>query len=382
MYRLLLIICGATLGALLLSTAFAQETAAPLSVPAIEAQAAMAAPAAPAPDAYGYNADDVAVGQGVVLYWYAHGYANAYGNFPATFADMVAKGLPLRKFMSPHTGAEIMPDDGTLDFDGDMTYKTAECGDVTVMVQTTKGVITLPGTITASSDISVQFGPCCPVRCGTCIDITICEIECWNLCDASDAACKIVQWIMWKSFETHQALYGMRPADEAAWMASGLAPIDKNYKEYVPTMDIEYIYSKGDCCFLKKAKVNCCSPCAVVSPCKSVCKPEAPCGKCNKCESKSKCNTCETKSKCNSCDKCAQKTCSKCKPENPCGKCKSKCNTCQTKPKCDTCKPKCNSCDKCAQKTCSKCKPENPCGKCKSKCNSCETKPGCSKCSN
>ena len=370
MYRNMIFVFGALLACLLCSAVYAQETAAPLDVPAIEAGAA---------NAYGYNADDVAVSQAVVLYWYAHGFANAYGNFPANFAALVEKGLPLRKFISPHTGDEINPDDGTLDFDGDMLYKPGECWDVSVEVQTSKGVVSIPGTVTATSDISVQYDPCCcPELCGGCCYVGCEKCEDWGICDPMEAACKIVQWMMWKSFELHECMYGMRPADEKAWMASGLAPIDANYKEYVPTMDIEYIYSKGNCCVLKKAKVTCCAPCVPCSPCKSVCKPEAPCGSCNKCECK--CNTCKPKcetgckSKCGSCNKCKQSTC------NKCDTCKPKCDT-GCKSKCDTgCKSKCGSCDKCKQNTCSKCKPNNPCGKCKDKCGSC-AKPGCSKCS-
>ena len=344
-------------------------------------------------DAYGYTADDVAVNSGAVLYWYAHGYANAWGNFPDSFAAMVDKGLPLRTFNSAHTGDAIDPDDGSLDFDGDITYMAGDgCGDVSIQVQTSAGVVNLPGDyITANSDISGQYGPCCPMGCGTCIDITICGTECWNLCDNTDAACKIVQWIMWRSFEAHEKLYGKRPASESAFYASGLAPVDANYKEYVPTMTIEYVVKGGcDCCYIKKAFVECCAPCVPCSPCaKSAC--GSKCGSCGGCD-KPKCGCskpkCGCKSKCgSSCDKCGTKSACGCKDKcankcNKCGKCDTKCGC---KDKCGCAKPACGKCgqDKCGCKTkCNKCETKSACGKCgsKGKCGCSKPKCGCGKC--
>ena len=329
-------------------------------------------------DAFGYTADDVAVSSGAVLYWYAHGYANAWGEFPASFAAMVDKGLPLRTFNSAHTGDAIDPDDGSLDFDGDIMYVPGDCGDVEVHIQTSNGVVNLPGdNLVATSDISGQFGPCCDMACPGCCNIAICGTECWNLCDNTEAACKIVQWIMWRSFETHECMYGKRPASEAAFYASGLAPVDANYKEYVPTMTIEYVVKGGcDCCYIKKAYVECCAPCVPCSPCaKTTCgskcggcggcdKPKCGCSK-PKCGCKSKCgskcggcNKCETKSACGCKDKCANK-CNKCnKCESKCG-CKDKCGC--SKPKCGKCETKCGCKDKCGGKCGGK---SCGCGKC------------------
>ena len=329
-------------------------------------------------DAFGYTADDVAVSSGAVLYWYAHGYANAWGEFPASFAAMVDKGLPLRTFNSAHTGDAIDPDDGSLDFDGDIMYVPSDCGDVEVHIQTSNGVVNLPGdNLVATSDISGQFGPCCDMACPGCCNIAICGTECWNLCDNTEAACKIVQWIMWRSFETHECMYGKRPASEAAFYASGLAPVDANYKEYVPTMTIEYVVKGGcDCCYIKKAYVECCAPCVPCSPCaKTTCgskcggcggcdKPKCGCSK-PKCGCKSKCgskcggcNKCETKSACGCKDKCANK-CNKCnKCESKCG-CKDKCGC--SKPKCGKCETKCGCKDKCGGKCGGK---SCGCGKC------------------
>lgn len=380
------LVIGAICACMFTSLAFAQDTMA-------QTDSAQAAPAA---SAYGYTMDDVAVNQGIVLYWYAHGYANCFGCPPKTFAEMVDKGLPLRKFMSPHTGDVIDPDDGSLDFNGDITYSPGSCYDVQVQVQTSTGVVTLPGMVSGHSDISVQFDPCCCLYpCNGCVCIGIDKYECWNCCGGSDCACKIAQWMMWKSFETHYALYGMWPADELAWYASGLAVVDKNYKEYVPTMNIEFIYKNaGGCCFVKKAYVTCCAPCVPCSPCAK--------SSCNKCgATMSKCNSCAkpTCSKCgpsmNKCNSCAKPTCNKCgscktkcsscaKPTcNKCGSCKSKCGSCASKcnsckPKCNTCSkctapaPKCNTCSKCAAPKCNSCKPK--CEKrCQPRCGSCNT---------
>ena len=347
-------------------------------------------------NAYGYTFDDVAVNQGVVLYWYAHGYANCYGGFPESFAAMVEKGMPLRTFVSPHTGDAIDPDDGSLDFDGDMMYAPGDCWDVEVHVQTSAGVVKLPKVLSANTEhVLMQFDPCCApcYLCGDCCDITICCWDCWKIdpCDPNDAICKVVQWMMWKSFELHECLFDTRPVSEVAWIASGLAPVDQNYKEYVPTMDIEYIY-KGDCCcqILKKAYVHCCTPCKPCcepckpkcDPCKPKCEPCKPkCDPC--CEPKCKQNTCtkECKPKCEpckpKCDPCKPK-CEPCKPK--CEPCKPKCDPC--KPKCEPCKPKCDpckpKCDPCKPKCEDKCAPKcEPCVKCKQ--NTC-TKPDCNKC--
>ena len=327
-------------------------------------------------NAYGYTYDDVAVNQGIVLFWYAQGYTNCYGCPPQTFAEMTAKGLPLRKFTSPHNGDVIDPDDGSLDYDGDMIYVPGPCWDFEVHVQTTAGVVKLPGAVTGHSNIGVQFDPCCCLWfCPGTVCVYVDKYKCWDICGNDSCACQIVEWMMWKSFETHEALYGGRPVDELAFYASGLAPVDKNYKEYVPYMDIEYIYKeKNCCCYVKKAYVTCCQPCVPCSPCVKPCDP---------------CNPCETK--CNSCAKPCVSKCNPCKPKcDPCNPCKTKCNSC-AKPcasKCNPCKPKCSfdmcterkpKCSPCESK-CSpcdiKCKPK--CSPCKSKCNQC--KPACSTC--
>jgi hypothetical protein len=367
------IVTGAILACLWLMSAAAQEAVTAEQMDQIAQASVEAAPASP--NAYGYTFDDVAVNQGIVLYWYAHACKMCSGSFPETWAAMVEKGA-LRTFTSPQTGEAIDPDDGNLDFDGDMTYKTAECGDVTIEVKTSKGVVTLPGVVMAESDISVQWGPCCQ-QClwPSCIDISICGDPCWGMCCKEESLCKAIDWMMWRSFETHQTLFGSRPADELAWYASGLAPVDKNWKELAPYMDIEFVY-KGDCTckILKKAYVHCCASCN---------KCETKCNSCNKCESK--CNSCEKPKcdTCNTCSKCKQNTCTKC------NKCETKCNSCE-KPKCETCKPKCESCNKCEKKcgTCDKCK-QNTCTKCeKPKCESCNKcakkcdtcKPKCNTC--
>lgn len=350
-----LFVIGVIAACCLFGTAFAQDEAAATA------------------NAYGYTYDDVAVNQGIVLYWYAHGYANCWGCLPQSFAEMVGKGLPLRKFMSPHTGEEINPDDGSLDFDGDMIMVPAQCGDIEVQVQTSKGVVKLPGYVSAESNISAQFDPCC-YQClyPGCAYIAICDYECWDVCDDAGCACKVVEWMMWKSFEIHEVLFGSRPAGELAWYASGIAPIDKNYKEYVPTMDIEFIIKgKCGCCILKKAYVTCCAPCkpcSPCSPCEPVCKPK--CDPCNPCAKK--CNTCvkPCETKCNPCKpKCEPQCKPACKPKcDPCNPCEKKCGSC-VKPcesKCNPCKPKCESkCSPCKPKCETKCvKKCNPCGSC------------------
>jgi len=306
MRKLYALALGVLLASFAWSIALAQDeaAAAPATETAAAAPAAETAAAAPATetpaakpmtDSYGFNADDVAVNQGAVAYWYAHGYANAFGGFPAKWADLTAKGLPLRKFQSPHTGDDIDFDDGSLDFDGDMTYKSTGC-DVEIQVKTTQGVVTLPGTLSSVSLCPNQG--CSPYnRCGSCrtkcCDVTICGWESWGCMSDQDAVCKIIGWMMWRSFETYECRYGSRPCDDMVWIASGFAPIDKNWKELAPFMDIEYIWGK---CALKKAKVHCCQPCV------AQCQP-----KCNTC------NTCQ-QPKCNTCGKCH-----KCGGTAPCG---------------------------------------------------------------
>jgi hypothetical protein len=329
--------------------------------------------AAPAADSYGFSPDDVAVNQGVVVYWYAHGYANAFDGYPQKWADLEAKKLPLRKFQSPHTGEDINLDDNSLDFDGDMIYVYKDC-DIEVQVKTTTGVVTLPGILEGSktpvmacTKVCSPCDPCGKPKCGSCekpkcgscekpscntcekpkcgscekpscntcknrcCDITICGWKWWGCMSDEKAICKITDWMMWKSFETFECRYGTRPCDDLVWMASGLAPIDKNWKELAPFMTIEYIWGK---CTLKKAKVFCCNTCQPCAP------------KCSPCE-KPKCST-----------PCEKPSCNTCKP-----KCSSPCE----KPKCDTCKPKCGT-PKCGTPKCG-----TP------KCGSCE-KPSCNTC--
>lgn len=321
--------------------------------------------------AYGYTADEIAENQGAVAYWYAWGYKYAFGQLPASFAQMKEHGLPLRGFFSPHTQTEINFDDGSLDFDGDMTYSITGASPV-IRIQTTKGVVVLPGTLTRTDECGIAH----------CCDISICQDACWKVCDDNHAACAIVQWMMWKSFETHQCRYGYRPADEQAWMASGFSPIEPDWRTRYPYMNIKLIYGK---CELKKARVTCCAPCPTCTPC-AVAKP---CGQCDKCKPKcdtgckpkceSKCNTCavvpvarpacgkcQAKSKCNTCAKApavkpACDSCNKCKP-----KCENKCNSCAKAP---VIKPACDSCNKCKPKC------ENKCGQCQSK-----TYTGCGTC--
>jgi hypothetical protein len=316
------------------------------------------------------GAPHAAVNQGVVAYWYAHAYANLNGGFPEKFADLAKVGLPLRKWVSPHTGETIDPDDGKLDFLGDFTFTTG-CNDVTIKVSTSAGEVSLPGTLQGSDGCN-----------GTCCDITICGFECWKAC-GNEQVCQAIQWILWKSFKLYDCLYQCCPADEMEWMASGLAPFDKNWKELAPFMDVCYFY--GDCC-LKKAKVRCCDPCNSCSTTK--------CGSCNKCGSNKSCGSCnKCESKCNSC---AKPSCGGCKSVSKCGGCaKPSCNSC-AKPSCGGCKksscgscvkPSCggcakSSCKSCAKPSCGGCaKPScGSCNKCgssaKSACNSCNKSAG------
>jgi hypothetical protein len=299
------------------------------------------------PAANEYTADAIAENQGAVAYWYAWGFKYAFGHFPAEFAELQDHGLPLRSFNSPHTGDVIDFDDGSLDFDGDMLYSVNGSG-VEIQIQTGSGVTVLPGTLSLTN------------ICGetSCCEILICKEEFWNICDDQAAACKILQWMMWKSFETHECRYGYRPVDEQAWIASGFAPIDANWKELAPYMEIELIYGK---CELKKAKVTCCA----TSP---------------------SCDPCAKGISCDKGDKCKQKTCSSCKPVcadkcgaktecNKCGPVKTECNKCEKAkpvcaPKCESkCETKCadrsiDKCNNCKQKTCSSCKPKAKCGTC------------------
>lgn len=262
------------------------------------------AQAAPAPE-YGYSADEIAENQGVVAYWYAWGFSYAYGHFPASFAELKEHGLPLRGFFSPHTETEIDFDDESLDFNGDMTYALIN-NSPQIRIQTTNGIVALPGTLTRTDDCGETF----------CCDIGITKNECWKVCDDNHAACAILQWMMWKSFETHQCRYGYRPVDEAAWMASGFSPIEADWRTRYPFMTIKLYYGK---CELKKARVTCCAPCPTCEPC-AVAKP---CGQCEKPEPncKSKCNTCLDTTQVHP----ASENCNKCKSKQDvrCGKCQS-----------------------------------------------------------
>ncbi len=313
-----------------------------------------------APDMYGYMPDDVAMNQATVAYWWAHGYAATYGNMPKDFAEMTSHGMPYRNFKSPHTGDAINPDDGSLDFDGDMTY-SVDGGDAMIKVKTSKGEMMIPGSYTASSDIAVQFGPCCcPDLCGECFDPTICDCMDWGCkCSDAQAGCAVVAWMMWKSFEAHEKLFGQRPASDKAFFASGLSPVGADWNQFNSTMTIDWFYrthdltdmdrGRGDgCCkYLVKAYVHCCA-----NQCGCCCeKPQCAsgCGDCNKCG----CDKCGNKSKCGSCNKCESKcgSCNKC--ENKC----NKCNKCENKCGCNKCENKCNSCNKCSSNKCgcSKC---------------------------
>lgn len=234
------------------------------------------ATAVPAVSAYGYSADEVAVNQGAVVYWYAHGFANAYGHYPMNWAELQSVGLPLRKFVSPHTGQEINFDDGMLDFDGDMVYMYG-VGDVQVHIQTTGGVVVLPGILEGQAKCSANA--CQPVTCNyTCCDITICGFDCWDCC-GDQCICEIIQWMLWRSFETYECRYGTRPCDDVVWIASGMAPIDADWRLYFSGMDIEYVWGN---CVLKKAYVHCCEPC---TPCR-----DNPCTQC----APQRCNECVT----------------------------------------------------------------------------------------
>jgi hypothetical protein len=262
---------------------------------------------------FGYSPDEVAVNQGAVIYWYAKGYASAWGDYPVAFGDLTAKNLPLRKFYSPHTGQEIMLDDGTLDFDGDMTYRVG-VGDVEVQVQTGNGVVTLPGSIEGQAKCKANTG--CPTCCKYAhCDITICGFDCWKCSYDQECICMLTQWILNKSFDLYKCRYGTLPCDEAVWMASGLAPIDRNWRNLQPDMDIQYVMGS---CYIKRAKVVCCPP---VVKCMSCDK----CGGkgCNTCGSSGKCTTCVKPAKC---DKCGGKGCTTC---NKCSACKGKgCDRC------------------------------------------------------
>jgi hypothetical protein len=313
------------------------------------AYAADSAAAAPAADKYGYSQDDVAVNQGIVAYWYAHGYRAAFGNFPKDFAEMTAKGLPYRDFKSPATGDKINPDDGSLDFNGDFTYGVGG-DDVWVKVKTSAGEVTIPSTVTENSDISASFGPCCCQKlCGTCFDPTLCCMQWKCFCSDAQAGCAIVAWMMWKSFEAHRQLFGASPASADAFMASGLCPVGSDFNKYNATMTIDWTYREpttdrmmmhggkdGVCCrHLVKAYVQCCK-----NHCGCCCEaPTCPTGKCQSCGGCNKgnsCNKCNTCNKCNSCNKCNK--CNSCNKCNKCG-CKSKCNSCN----------KCNTCSSCGK---------------------------------
>ncbi|MCH7471883.1 hypothetical protein IIA79_02915 [bacterium] len=282
-----------------------------------------------AADNYGYKDNEVAENQGVVAYWYAHGYRNAFGSFPATWADVVSAGLPLRKFVSPHNGDEIDFDDGSLDFDGDMMYK-AGSWDVEVHVKTSSGVTVIPGVL--SGRTGPFYGCQTGWGCYACCDVTVYKCEYWHCLGPQDAVCKIVQWIMWRSFETYECLYGTRPCDDTVWIASGLAPIDANWKEYAPFMDIEYVWRK---CTLRKAYVNCCSVCV---------RGASPCGRCAGvsgyagCTAKSRCGKCGRCAKgISACAKCGSSPCSCSGAKAKCGKCGVSPCSCGAKAKCGQC---------------------------------------------
>lgn len=305
---------------------------------------------APPASPYEYTADEIAENQGVVAYWYAWGYSHAFGQFPEKFAELSGHGLPLRDFFSPHTGNAVNFDDGTLDFDGDMLY-AVNGGYPEIQIQTTTGMVVLPGILSRTNECLELF----------CCEVTICKSECWETCDDEDAACRILQWMMWKSFELHECRYGYRPVDETAWVASGLAPIDLNWRARAPYMEIELIYGK---CSLNKAYVSCCSLTPKCKPCASI----KPCGNCD-----------ERKPKCVSAgNKCKQDTCSTCKPaasKDNCRSCKPKarhdsCGSCKPIAEQQTsnaCKPDRESkCSKCKQASCTTCKPKSSCDKCRS----------------
>ncbi len=386
MKRLGILALGALIGIFGYMFAFAEDETVAMDAAAqatgdVIAQADSAA-AEPAANAYGFNLDDIAVNQGVVAYWYAHGFANAFGSLPAKWADLEARKLPLRKFDSPHTGEAVNFDDGTLDFDGDMTYSSTGC-DVQIQVQTTAGVVVLPTMLQSSWNCPQRCNPCnpcgsCTSRCPQYCDIAICGWENWGCMCPDEAVCKIIQWMLWKSFETYECRYGCRPADEMMWYASGFAPVDKNWKELAPQMYIEFIYHK---CSLIKAKVDCCSPCKTKcgSPCQSKCNScaKSSCGSCGKSDCGGKCKSkCSTPS-CGSCgksdcggkckSKCSKPSCGGCGKSDCGGKCKSKCS-----------KPSCGGCGKsdcggnCGRDNCNKCKPAKDCDRCGgSGCNKC-----------
>ena len=187
MKKLGMLLLGVFVACLCMSAAYAEDVA-------TEGEAASA-------DSYGYTADDVAVGQAVVAYWYACGFNNAFGNIPAKFQDITDRKVVLRGWVNPFNGQAINPDDGTLDGDGDFMYWADDCS-FGVKVKTTAGEVSIPGvSLTATSDISVQWDPsCCMDLCGGCCWVDFCDYECWNLCD-EEPACKIADWMMWKSFE-------------------------------------------------------------------------------------------------------------------------------------------------------------------------------------
>ena len=314
---------------------------------AVHAQAAFDSPSE-------YTADEVAENQGAVAYWYAWGFNYAFGRVPVSFKEMKEHGLPMQTFSSPHIGADIDFDDGSLDFDGDMLYARKN-DDVEIRIQTTKGVMVLPGTLTRINECCEEF----------CCDIRICQEACWDVCGDEDAACQILKWMMWKSFETHKCRYAYRPVYEAAWLASGFAPVSANWRELAPNVNIELVYGK---CALKKAYVKCCTPFTVEQPCEKI----DPCSKSACASNKQVCGSCDTcisKSSC-TCGTCLPKTCSPAvsKPVvNSCNKWKpqpnNKCSKCLP----ITCTPACN---KSTGVRCSKCKP-----KCTSQCNGNESQP-------
>ena len=319
-----------------------------LSVSVALAADTATAPVTSATNQYGYRADDVAVNQGIVLYWYAAGYRAAFGELPADYAALAAKGLPYGTFTSPFTGAAINPDDGALNFDGDMTYGVSD-GEPWVKVQTSSGVVALPSSVTESSDISASYGPCCSqLLCGTCYDPTVAcmQWKCFD-CDAQ-AGASIVGWMMWQSFTAHDKLFGAAPASLEAFIASGLSPVDSDFAKYNAMLSIDWTYRQpsdnallqhscrnGQCCshlvkgYVRFAANKCgCNACVQATCAGGKCG-AGKCGggSCNKCQAAPRdCNVCQTKDY--ACSKCHAKSggCDKCQAQaSSCSKCGSPC---------------------------------------------------------
>lgn len=206
---------------------------------------------------FGYSADDIAINQGVVAYWIAHGYANIYSGYPAAWADVQSKNMPLAtEYYSPHTGDVIDLDDGSLDFPGDMTFSVG-LTDVDIAVQTSSGVVHLPGTLSGEAKCSANAG--C-MKCSSCklCDISIQGWDCWKCPNEQACICELAQWLINKSFDTYVCRYGTYPASAEVWIGSGLAPITADYRKHASYMEIAFV---GESCWVKKAKVKCCAKC-------------------------------------------------------------------------------------------------------------------------